>query len=222
MVFITWADTILELTVTTEVSVDEISEVVQHPMQFGSDVADHIINKNKRYRFRGMVSNIKSFIIKFTDPSGGNNASGSLKPNQKSVVEYFKDLDALRNSKSLVTFNFDPQVDKGGIINCVITKINYTRQPSHGDAYLVDIELEQVRVQESVSVYEKRSLKNVALNAAKENAGKNTTVSGNTSQSNRLTTTTGVDILLGGAEVVTNNDKLSDSILDRVRKSGGG
>ena len=157
MVYIRWKEIFLELTVTTEVSVEEVSDVTQHPMEFGSNVADNLVNKNKRYRFKGMVSNISSYLITMPESEEDDATfSGDLKPRQKRVTDYFADLERVRKARDLVTFYFDPQLDNDGISNCVITRINYRRQPDHGNAYLVDIELEQVRVSERANTFEER------------------------------------------------------------------
>lgn len=217
IVYIEWQDgnrnVFLELTVTTEVSVDEISQVTEHPVQAGFDIADHLINKNKKYSIKGMVSNIKSYLISVPEDQEGNRfISGTIKPNQKNVTDYFSEIDKLRKSKSLVKFYFDPQIDNDGIPNCVLTKINYTRQPSHGNAYLLNLELEQVRVSTSVSLYEERNLANKDLNDGEQSKGANSTVSDEPS----ITLLTNIGLTVADLATISSdtNGEQTQSILD--------
>ena len=165
MIYIIWEGQILEMAANEQISVDELSDVTQHKMDYGSYVGDHVILKNKTYKFNGVVSNIKSYFMRRSERQESDiTISGDVKPNQKLVPEYFSLLDKIRKSRKVVTLAFDTQIDGGGIQDCIITSVNYKKSAKHGDAYLVEMTLVQIRKTESATFTQKREQANPDLN----------------------------------------------------------
>lgn len=172
MIYIVWEGQILEMAANEQITVEEISDVTQHKMDYGSYVGDHVILRNKAYKFNGVVSNIKSYFMRKSERQDDNvTRSGDVKPNQKLVADYFSLLEKIRESRKVVTLAFDTQIDGGGIQDCIITSVNYKKSGKHGDAYLVEMSLVQIRKTESATFTQKREQTNPDLNESSTEGG---------------------------------------------------
>lgn len=139
--------TILELTVTTSISVANDSEVTQHPLENGDEITDNVVNKNKQITFSGMISDIRSYK---------GNAFGvniplvsSILPQEftgLSVDKYLQEMDALKDSKELFTIIFDTRIYGKGLSNCLFNTFTYEKEVGIGSAYMVTIGVTQVRI----------------------------------------------------------------------------
>ncbi|WP_158782503.1 phage baseplate protein [Pantoea sp. BAV 3049] len=111
-------------------------DVTQNPVENGSPVADHIIERPRNLTVTGMISNT---------PVNGSNIFNSLVNGfneEDAVAKAFSTLDALYKSKSLVTIYTRYAVYE----NMVITSINIPRTPDVGDAIVFTIQATQVRM----------------------------------------------------------------------------
>jgi len=146
VIYIQQGNDILELSVTTNMTITETSDVTQHPVEAGSDIADNIVNRNRKFSYKGLVTNVKSYVISYTAlDSLGAALTGSSKPNQKDVGSFFKTLKTIRDRRDVVKLWHDSNVDAEGVEDCVITNITYSTEPTLGGAYMVDLQLEKVR-----------------------------------------------------------------------------
>lgn len=111
-------------------------DVTQNPVENGSPVADHIIEKPRNLTVTGMISNspISGSSI-FTSLISGSNT-------EDAVANAFSTLDALYKSRSLVTI----YTRYATYENMVLTSINIPRTPDVGDAIVFTIQATQIRI----------------------------------------------------------------------------
>lgn len=159
MVYIIWRDEVLQMAVNDSVTVSKNSDITKYKTEFGSDTTDNLVNQNNTYKITGMVSNITSFVItKDESEEESTNISGSVKPNQKYITEYFSLLERIRQSKEVVSLFFDSQVDNGGVGDCIIKSVEYTRSSRVGNAYMVNMTVEQIRRSKAVKFTQRREM----------------------------------------------------------------
>lgn len=153
MIYIQTGDIILEMSVTTDIEIIYNSDVTQHKLEQGFSIADHIVNRNKKFTIKGLVTDVKVIRILEEDQTEVFE--------RDTVVTFFEDIEALRANKDLVTFYFDPRLNQSsGISNCVLKNVRFSSNVEHGGAYTVNMEVEQVRVTESATVTEVKRQEN--------------------------------------------------------------
>lgn len=109
-------------------------DVTQNPVENGSPVADHIIDRPRNLTITGMISN---------SPIDGSNIflGGNLLDTDR-VAEAFQVLNALYKSKALITI----YTRYANYIDMAITSINIPRSPEQGNAIVFTIQATQVRI----------------------------------------------------------------------------
>lgn len=131
---------ILELTSTTEINVNETSNVTKHPLEDGSEISDHIVNNNRSISFSGLISDVRRL-------SGGDeNVTSDSTPSNtsKDVREYYDLLQKLRDSKERFSVIWDIRFPTA--TDCLITSVNLVRNKDTGTGYNISLAFEQVRV----------------------------------------------------------------------------
>ncbi len=178
MIRILWKGEVLEMASNDKVSISDVSDVTRNKLEEGAYVGDNVVIQNKQYNFTGLVSNFKSFSYRRNSIANSllpelvgqvgaqiqnrlgfspiMKVTGDPKTDQKFVPEYFALLQKIRDSREVVTFQFDEQIAAGGVKDCIITKADYERRPDLGDAYMVDISLTQIRRTAAVSFSERK------------------------------------------------------------------
>ena len=178
MIYVIWKGNILEMASNDKISITDLSDITQHKMEVGADVGDNVVLKNKVLRFSGLVSNIRSFYISRSSSSTNQGTSGNIKRDQKLVSEYFQLLKDIRDSREVVAVAFDPQIDGGGLQDCLIKEVSYRREPKLGDAYMVDMTVEQIRRTSAATFNQRREQSNPELNGEENVGGRKTTQEG--------------------------------------------
>lgn len=131
---------ILELTSTTEINVNETSNVTKHPLEDGSEISDHIVNNNRSISFSGLISDVRRL-------SGGDEnvtSDGTPANASKDVREYYDLLQKLRDSKERFSVIWDIRFPTA--TDCLITSVNLVRNKDTGTGYNISLAFEQVRV----------------------------------------------------------------------------
>lgn len=111
-------------------------DVTKNPVENGSPVADHIIERPRSITITGMISNapVEGSSI-FSSLAGGLNSD-------EPVAAAFTTLDQLYKSKSLLTI----YTRYATYVDMVITNINIPRSPDVGDAIVFTIQATQIRI----------------------------------------------------------------------------
>ena len=109
-------------------------DVTQNPVENGSPVADHIIDRPRNLTITGMISN---------SPIDGSNIflGGNLLDTDR-VAEAFQVLDALYKSKSLITI----YTRYANYVDMAISDLNIPRSPDLGNAITISIQATQFRI----------------------------------------------------------------------------
>lgn len=131
---------ILELTSTTEINVNETSNVTKHPLEDGSEISDHLVNNNRSISFSGLISDIRRL-------SGGDDkdtSDGTTAYKSRNVREYYDLLQKLRDSKKRFSVIWDIRFPIA--TDCVITSVGLVRNKDTGTGYNISLAFEQVRV----------------------------------------------------------------------------
>lgn len=198
MIYIIWQGNILEMAANDKITITDNSDVTQYRMDYGSYIGDNVVNKNRKFSLSGVVSNIRSLLLA---KRGDGETTGTAKPNQKTVSDYFQLLERIRDSRDVVTLAFDPQIDNGGAQDCIITQVSYTKTPQTGDAYMVNMNLEQIRKTESATFTTRREQANPDQNQDETKSGRKPTQEDDTpTQSSLLDLTEGVRGLFGSGD----------------------
>lgn len=156
---------ILEMTATSEVRVNEVSQVSQHPLESGIEAADHIINNNRVISFNGIISNIRRI-------SAQEEENPQL-DNQRDVADFLDLLTEIRDSKELFTVHYDEE--QAPAENCFFTTVDYNSNKNLHRAYRLSLSFEQFRISERARLIEIPQQQNGDLNAASSVFSNNTT-----------------------------------------------
>lgn len=138
---------ILELTVTTSISVSSDMEVTQHPLEFSEEIADNVVNKNKQITFSGMISDVKSYKpsdLDFLDAILPSFLTQDT--NELDVQGYLTKIEQLKDSKELFSIIFDTRLFGEGLQNCVFNTFTYEKDSGIGSAYFVTLGVTQIRL----------------------------------------------------------------------------
>ena len=121
------------------------ASVTSHPVEIGVNVNDHVTVENPKFSVRGVVSDA-AFLTPYEQVSSLGNTIGSalgLVQKESRALTALQDLQFLLNSRDFLTLQFgnEPPYE-----NLILTKVNVPKDKNVGDAYIFDLEFEQVRV----------------------------------------------------------------------------
>lgn len=133
---------ILVLTSTSNIKVVQDSRATQHPLESGDTASDNIVNNNTRISFQGVISQIVSFSLSYSEEGG---QAPSVNTNQRTVEDYINTIRRVRDSKEPFTVYYDSR-SFGFANDCYITNLSIERDASTGLGYRVDLSFEQIRV----------------------------------------------------------------------------
>ena len=123
---------IYELQATDSISLDYRGTPTKHRMESSDTVTDNYVINNFQATFNGLISQIRAVR------PNGNDIDG-----QKSVPDFMKGIEALRQSKTPFTLHVDDRLDP--FPNCVFTNLTYNRTAQTGLGYRVVMGFEQIR-----------------------------------------------------------------------------
>jgi len=179
-----------------ETARDYSAKVTSHPVETGVQIADHVTLENPKFTVKGLVSDaafLSPFeqIASFTNRSGAaitgaisstTFGSSALKGLGIAVVtkdsramSAYQNLQFMYRERSFLTLQFGEEpVYK----NLILTKLNVPKDSNIGDAFIFDLEFEQVRVVSSR--YTTVAAKRVATPTEEGLAGKKAVASAKT------------------------------------------
>lgn len=128
------SDVIYQLTVTTDISVEENSKVVSHKVQDNSVVTDNIVAYNRKVSYNGLVTSVERLDQdEYKDP-----------------FELLEGLSLVRTNKTIVTCELDNLLTP--ITNCAIEKLSYSKSTQEGlTSWRVNISLQEIRLSDAVT-----------------------------------------------------------------------
>lgn len=170
---ITQNDDIYELDATSNMSVKLSGEATEFPVEDGSVVSDHYVNKNKTISLTGAISDVKI----------------SSNPNLKSTDDYISGLESLKERVEFfsVIWRKDSSDSSSGNVgaeyileNCLFSDININQNPNRGYAYgnhsyAISMQITSLRVAEQADVVVLRSNLIDDVTSEKQNASGSTT-----------------------------------------------
>jgi hypothetical protein len=149
--------------------------VTSHPVETGVNVSDHVTIENPKFTVKGVISDA-AFLTPYEQINSLGNTIGSalgLVQKESRSLTALQDLQFLLNNRDFLTLQFgnEPPYE-----NLILTKLNVPKDKNVGDAYVFDLEFEQVRVVSSryTTVQAKRVAK-----PADENLSDKSTAAGN-------------------------------------------
>lgn len=121
------------------------ANVTSHPVETGVNINDHVTVENPKFTLKGVVSDA-AFLTPFEQVASLGNTIGSalgLVQKESRALTALQDLQFLLNSRDFLTLQFgnEPPYE-----NLILTKLNVPKDKNVGDAYVFDLEFEQVRV----------------------------------------------------------------------------
>jgi len=155
------------------------ANVTSHPVETGVEIADHVTLENPKFTLKGVVSDA-AFLTPFEQiASFGNRAgaaitgaisstsfgSSALKKLGIDVVtkdsramSAYQNLQFMYKERKFLTLEFG---EEPPYTNVILTKLNAPKDKNVGDAFIFDLEFEQIRVVSSryITVVPKRVAK---------------------------------------------------------------
>lgn len=121
------------------------TKVTSHPVETGVNISDHVTIDNPTFSVKGVVSDA-AFLTPYEQVASlGNTIGAALGVVQKDsrALTALQDLQFLLNSREFLTLQFgnEPPYE-----NLILTKLNVPKDKNVLDAYIFDLEFEQVRV----------------------------------------------------------------------------
>lgn len=120
-----------EMDATTSVQPSMDNEITKHPVELGSEITDHVVNKNKSFSVEGVVTNAPVFVSRKNIIEGQG---------RRTEVAY-KALEELRDKRTPFTL----VTEFRSYPNCVIRSLVLPTLQTH-DALSVQMVVEQIRV----------------------------------------------------------------------------
>jgi len=133
--------TVYELDSTNSIQISLPSQATRFPVESGSVVSDHYVNKNITAQFSGTVSSIKSVRLQ-------PQRDKTHKLVHKSPQDYIKGLYEIRDSKESFTLYYSN--DLNPILNCVFEVLSISQNQNRGSvgkdsSYTVSFTAIQIR-----------------------------------------------------------------------------
>lgn len=143
---------------------DYSAKVTSHPVETGVEIADHVTLENPKFTLKGVVSDA-AFLTPFEQiasfanraASGITNAIASTQIGASALkglgidvvakdsrsMSAYQDLQFLYRERQFLTLQFG---DEPPYNNLILTKLNVPKDKNVCDAFIFDLEFEQVRV----------------------------------------------------------------------------
>lgn len=143
---------------------DYSAKVTSHPVETGVEIADHVTLENPKFTLKGVVSDA-AFLTPFEQiasfanraASGITNAIASTQIGASALkglgidvvakdsrsMSAYQDLQFLYRERQFLTLQFG---DEPPYNNLILTKLNIPKDKNVGDAFIFDLEFEQIRV----------------------------------------------------------------------------
>jgi len=121
------------------------AQVTSHPVETGVNINDHVTIENPKFSLKGVISDA-AFLSPFDQIGSVVNTVTSflgITERDSRALTSLQDLQFLLNSREFVTLQFgnEPPYE-----NLILTSVNVPKDKNIGDAYVFDLEFEQVRV----------------------------------------------------------------------------
>lgn len=131
--------TFMEMDSTVSLQTQFSGNLTTHPVESGARIADHLTRENPRFTLRGVTSNTPVVTNDYNEIQSVGNRTQNVYSLLRSMYEnaHFFTLVADLDSYS----------------NCLITRWGFTQEVDSAEALYVDIEIEQIRVAVSETVY---------------------------------------------------------------------
>jgi len=142
---------IYQLTCTTNISLDLSGTATSHPVVHRSTVSDNYVRNPPKMSASGLLTNIVNISLKGISP-------------RRSVAENIKALEALQASGIPFMIHFDK--DLAPRDNCVFTSLNFTKSSGMGEAYKVNMSIQQILQSSQVSISTERFTQSAKVNDA--------------------------------------------------------
>lgn len=140
-----WKTVVIVFDAAIETSRKFSATVTSHPVETGVNVNDHVTVENPKFSLKGVVSDA-AFLTPYEQVASLGNTIGSalgLVQKESRALTALQDLQFLLNSRDFLTLQFgnEPPYE-----NLILTGLNVPKDKNVGDAYVFDLEFEQVRV----------------------------------------------------------------------------
>jgi len=153
----------IQLTVSTSMEISLINRLTENPIQNRDSITDHVVRETDKFNIAGMISPIPNLGL-LTDFK------------QVTVQENLKKLQDLRKRSIPFILHFDnSQPPK---INCLLSRLNFSKTSGMGESYKVDLSIQQVNISSQVTVSDERFIQQEEDNNL--TSSQNTSANGNT------------------------------------------
>ena len=210
-----WKTVVIVFDAAIETSRKFSATVTSHPVETGVNVNDHVTVENPKFSLKGVVSDA-AFLTPYEQVASLGNTIGSalgLVQKESRALTALQDLQFLLNSRDFLTLQFgnEPPYE-----NLILTGLNVPKDKNVGDAYVFDLEFEQVRVVSSR--YTTVQAKRVAKPADEDLTNKQKSVTTNGSGAGDVPTEdlTGVDASKDAAAKTQNRTEPTKSTLAKL------
>ncbi len=170
---VTEDNVVYQLTLTSDVTVEETSKISSKKVQDNSVITDNVVAYNKKVSYNGIVTSVERLDQdEYKDP-----------------FEYLENLSLVRSNKNIVVCFLDDLLNP--ITNCVIEKLSYTKGKNEGlTSWRVNLVLQQIRLSDELT-----STTITAPNPEYKDPTSNSENAGNATTGSSPLTTTGIEKL---------------------------